>query len=198
MLWQYIKEKMMEHPRETVTEDGGGMSFEELADYVEGFSRNLKGKKSCAVNCRSEMAAGIALLACFAAETTVLPLSSACGEAQRRKILDTISPECIINDRYGNIRVFDLTGLCNKTSDAHIALITSASDYIEFSDVAAHTEKNIISELEDLSKNFKISSDDKRRIYHPLCQYSVLVGEYLVSLVNGTGVIFCSKKSGSL
>lgn len=194
MLWQYLKEKMMEHPYQTVTEDGGGMNFEDIVVYAESFSRKLRGKKCCAVYCASEMAAGMALLSCFAAGVSALPLSLRYGEAHCKKILETISPDCIITDSCGNIRVFDISGSSYSTPDEPPAVIMCTSGTTGVPKGAMLSEQNIITNLEDICKYFKITDKDSILIFRPLYHCAVLTGEFLTALVKGTQVRFVSGK----
>lgn len=194
MLWQYIKEKMLEHPRQTMTEKGGGMNFEDLVVYAESFERQLRGKKCCAIYCSSEMVTGMALLACFAAEVTALPLSLRYGEAHCKKILNTISPDCIITDSNGDIRVYDISASSYIEPDVHPALIMCTSGTTGTPKGAMLTETNILTNLKDICKYFKVSSEDKFLIARPLYHCAVLTGEFLTALATGAEIIFCSEK----
>lgn len=73
-LWEYIKRNMLKYPNQTVCEGKAEISFEELAVWTEIFARKLNGVKCCAILCQSEMAASMALLACFAARVTAVPM----------------------------------------------------------------------------------------------------------------------------
>ena len=74
-LWNYIKQHLQKHPEQTVSESTASMSFEDMTVWAEEFSKKLCGFECCAILCSSEMAASMALLACFAAEVTAIPLS---------------------------------------------------------------------------------------------------------------------------
>ena len=97
-LWEYIKQHLLNNPTQSVTENDATLSFEDMAIWAESFSQKLYGINCCAILCSSEMAASMALLACFAAEVTTVPLSMRYGEAHCNKILNTISPDAIITD----------------------------------------------------------------------------------------------------
>lgn len=107
-LWNYIKQHLQNHPEQTVSENTASMSFEDMAIWAEEFAKKLYGLDCCAILCSSEMAASMALIACFAAEVTAVPLSMRYGEAHCNKILDTISPDGIIMDTNGEITVYKL------------------------------------------------------------------------------------------
>ena len=104
-LWNEIKQKMLEHPSQAVCENGAELSYEELIVFAELFAERLSGVQCCAVLCHSEMAAAMALLGCFAAEVTAVPLSVRYGELHCNKILDTVSPDAIITDQGGELQI---------------------------------------------------------------------------------------------
>ena len=97
-LWNYIKENMLCHYDQIVCEGNAELSFEELAVWAELFSKRLEGIKSCAILCKSEMAAAMALLGCFAADVTAVPLSMRYGAIHCNKIIETVDPEAVITD----------------------------------------------------------------------------------------------------
>ena len=73
MLWNYIKESMLQFPHQIVGEDGIDMTYEELVVFAESFAEKLSGEDCCAIYCQNEMAAAMALLSCFAAGVTAVP-----------------------------------------------------------------------------------------------------------------------------
>ena len=126
-LWNYIKQHLQKHPEQTISENTASMSFEDMAIWAEEFAKKLYGIECCAVLCSSEMAASMALLACFAAEVTAVPLSMRYGEAHCNKILDTISPDGIIMDTNGEITVYKLKDSQYITPPEYPALIMCTS-----------------------------------------------------------------------
>ena len=108
MLWNYLKNEMLKHQQQTVGEDGCTMTFEEIAIYSEIFSEKIKNELCCGIVCISEMSAAIALLSCFAAGVTAVPVSMRYGERHMRKIIDNVNPTCIITDKYGDLQVIYL------------------------------------------------------------------------------------------
>ena len=112
-LWNYIKDAMLKHPKQTVCENEAEITFEDLVVYAEHFAEKLKGRACCAILCQSEMATAMALLGCFAAEVTALPLCVRYGEKHYQKNLDMVliaptakPPVCKIMDY--NKYVFDM------------------------------------------------------------------------------------------
>ena len=93
-LWNYLKDSMLSHPNQMICENNASLSFEELVIWAEQFAKKLKlrGLRCCAILCQSEMATAMALLSCFAADVTAVPLSMRYDKIHCSKIFDTISP----------------------------------------------------------------------------------------------------------
>ena len=97
-LWKYIKEIMLKNPQQYVCENLAKMSYEELVVFAEVFAEKLVNEKCCAILCGSEMATGMAILSCFAAGVTAVPLSVKYGELHCNRMLDVIGPTAVITD----------------------------------------------------------------------------------------------------
>ena len=74
-LWNHIKERMLALPSQQICENEASLSFEDTVIWAEQFAKRLDGIQCCAIICSSEMASAMALLACFAAGVTAVPLS---------------------------------------------------------------------------------------------------------------------------
>ena len=114
-LWGYIRQKMLEHPTQTISEKGVTMTYQEILDKVACFSLQLNGIECCAIYCQSELFAAIALLSCFAAGTTAVPLPSRYGDKYCRKIIEKVQPTSIILDDFGKLTVHTSVGNHHKT-----------------------------------------------------------------------------------
>ena len=192
MLWEFLKSKMQKNPNKRVCENGAEMTFEELIVFAENFSERLKGIKCCAVLCESEMAAGMALLACFAAGITAVPLSRRYGELHCNKILDLVSPDAVITDENGKLQIMRIKNAAYTEPQAHPVLIMCTSGTTGTPKGAMLTEKNIIANVSDIAAYFGISGEDKILIARPLYHCAVLTGEFLVSLLAGADIRFYS------
>ena len=89
-LWNFLKSRILQYPKQIVCENNAVLTFEEMVIWAELFAKKLKGSQCCAILCSSEMASAMALLGCFAAEVTALPLSVRYGELHCNKIIDMI------------------------------------------------------------------------------------------------------------
>lgn len=193
-LWKYIKEKALNNPAKTVSENEAKMTFEDIVIWAESFSKRLCGINCCAILCSSEMATSMALLACFAAEVTAVPLSMRYGEAHCNKILDTISPDAIIMDTTGELTVYKLKDSQYIVPHEHPALIMCTSGTTGKPKGAMLSEENIITNISDISDYFQMDTTDTILISRPLYHCAVLTGEFLTAIVRGANIRFYSEQ----
>lgn len=193
-LWDFLKSNMLLHKEQLVCENNAQMTFEDLVCWAELFAERLKGLKCCAVLCGSEMAAGMALLACFAAGVTTVPLSMRYGELHCEKILNTISPDAIITDDDGDFKIRRIPGSQYTVPDQHPALIMCTSGTTGTPKGAMLSETNIITNVTDISSYFGIVEMDTILISRPLYHCAVLSGEFLTALIKGVKIRFYSEQ----
>ena len=191
-LWSYLKNKMQAYPQQEIWENDAFITFEEIIVFAEAFSKKIKGVKCCAVLCSSEMAAGMALLSCFAAEVTALPLSQRYGELHCNKILDTISPDAIITDEDGELQIVHIKNSNYMQPDVHPALIMCTSGTTGVPKGAMLTETNVTTNVSDIALYFEMNKSDTILISRPLYHCAVLTGEFLTALVKGVKIRFYS------
>lgn len=191
-LWNFIKEEMLRHPQQKIQEDGAELTYEEMVIYAEKLSQQLSGVKCCAVLCQAEMAQATAVLACFAAGVTVVPLSHRYGQVHCSKILDTISPDAIMLESDGQFHVLHIKDNTFKEPSEKPALIMCTSGTSGSPKGAMLSGKNIITNVLDIARYFPIDTDDVILIARPLYHSAVLTGEFLTALIKGTGIRFYS------
>lgn len=192
-LWEYIKKNMLKYPYQTVCENEAEISYENLVIWAELFARKLRGLKCCAILCNSETAAAMALLGCFAAEVTTVPLSVRYGELHCNKILDTVSPDAVITDQDSGIKIRYITDSRYIVPKEHPALIMCTSGTTGKPKGAMLSESNIIANVGDISDYFNINESDTILISRPLYHCAVLTGEFLTALVKGSKIRFYSE-----
>ena len=191
-LWNYLKNKMQKNLQQEVCEGNTSMTFEEMIVFAEEFSKELKGFRCCAILCRSEMAASMALLSCFAAGVAALPLSQRYGELHCNKILDAIGPDAVITDQDGDFRIVNIKDSTYVEPDVHPALIMCTSGTTGVPKGAILSETNVMTNVSDIAEYFDICSSDSILISRPLYHCAVVTGEFLTALVKGTKVRFYS------
>ncbi len=191
-LWKYLKNKMQMNLQQEICENNASMTFEDMIVFAEEFSKKLKGIKCCAILCQSEMAASMALLSCFAAGVTALPLSQRYGELHCNKILDAISPDAVITDQDGEFQIIYIKGSVYREPDIHSALIMCTSGTTGVPKGAMLTESNVMTNVSDIALYFGIEKSDTILISRPLYHCAVLTGEFLTALVKGVKIRFFS------
>ena len=193
-LWNVIKEHMLATPTQHLYENEAALSFEDTVIWAEEFSKKLQNVHCCAILCYSEMATAMALLACFAAKVTAVPLSMRYGEANYSKILDTISPDAIIMDTNAEITVYKLKDSQYFPPSEHPALIMCTSGTTGRPKGAMFSEHNILTNVSDITDYFKIHKSDTILIARPLYHCAVLTGEFLTALFKGASIRFYSEQ----
>ncbi len=191
-LWQYLKTGMQANLQQEICEGDASMTFEDMIIFAQEFSKKLKGIKCCAILCQSEMAASMALLSCFAAGVTALPLSQRYGELHCNKILDAIGPDAVITDQNGSFQIMCIKDSTYVEPDIHPALIMCTSGTTGIPKGAMLTEGNVMSNVSDITAYFGIRKSDTILISRPLYHCAVLTGEFLTALVKGTKIRFYS------
>lgn len=192
-LWQKIKQKMLQHPTQTVSEGGHKLTYEELVIFAERFSFKL----SCncyGILCNSELSCAMAILACFAAGASAVPLSIRYGEKHCRKIINTIGMPYMISDTKGELSVINIDMGKYQEPQQHPALIMCTSGTSGNPKGVMLSEKNILTNLNDISEYFDVDETDTILIARPLYHCAVLTGEFLLGLSKGAKIVFSSEK----
>lgn len=193
-LWRSIREAMLQNPGQKVCEQKAEMSYEELVMFAEVFSRKIKNETCCAIICGSEMATSMALLSCFAAGVTAVPLSVRYGELHCNMILDMISPSAVITDMDGELQVIHMTNSKYKVPQNHPAIIMCTSGTTGKPKGVMLSEKNILTNVKDIRSYLAINQEDAILIARPLYHCAVLTGEFLTSLIKGVRIHFYSEE----
>ncbi len=191
-LWRYLKNSMQLNLKQEICENDTSMTYKEMIAFAEEFSKKLTAIKCCAILCESEMAASMALLSCFAAEVTALPLSQRYGELHCNKILDAISPDAVITDTNGNLQITRINESKYLVPKVHPALIMCTSGTTGTPKGAMLTETNVMTNVSDITLYFGMDKYDTILISRPLYHCAVLTGEFLTALVNGVKIRFYS------
>lgn len=128
MLWEYLQDKMLSRPSRKIREGSAHITYEEAVVFAETFGKKLK-VPCCAILCQSELAASLAILSCFAAGVTAVPLSFRYGDAHCRNILRKIRPDAMITDAGGELHVLNLCAAAEpwETEEPRPAVILCTS-----------------------------------------------------------------------
>lgn len=191
-LWSFIREAMLRYPNQVISENDASLSYEYIVAFAEQFSQRLKKEKSCAILCSSEMASAMALLSCFAAGVTAIPLSFRYGSIHCNKILNRIQPSAVITDIDGGLNILNVSDFCYKEPEESPALIMCTSGTTGTPKGVMLSEQNIQTNVKDICEYFKLSSKDSIFITRPLYHCAVLTGEFLSALMSGCQIRFYS------
>lgn len=171
---------MQKHLIQTVSERGNPFTYEELIVYTDMFAEKLKFGECCAIYCKSELAAAIALLGCFAAGITCVPLSPYYDPAYITSVIDLINPTSMVTDVGGKYRIYDISDSKYEADDIQPALIICTPDADGVVNKYTLNEKDIITNIS--------SAFDYMSIARPLYQVNL----FLKALVNGERIDFYS------
>ncbi len=192
-LWKYIKEKMLEHPTQTVNENDAAMTFEELCIFAESYAKKLTADYY-GILCSSELATAMALLSCMAAGKPAVIMPTRYGRETYERIWDRADPPCIITDTSGGLSIIPVSSSDRpKTPEKDIAIILYTSGSTGEPKGVMLSNSNIICNIKDIRSYFPVTTKDTILISRPLYHSSVLTGEFLASLCAGARIVFTSE-----
>ena len=184
---------MLDHKASYIKENNRKIGYADAVLEAESIAERARGKKCCAIACTSEMSTALALLGCFAAGVTAVPLSIRYGSMHCKRIVDTVSPDCVIRERNGRISVRSLSDSEYIPPEKHPTLIMCTSGTTGSPKGAMLDDECIITNVRDVSGYFGMSDTDTILIARPLYHCAVLTGEFLTALTVGANVVFCSE-----
>lgn len=192
ILWEYIKRKMLEHPTQTISENGVSMTYEDLCIFAESYAKKLTAQYY-SILCNFEMSSAMAMLACIAAGKAVTPLPTRYGKEMYVKVLERLEPQCVITDINGEMETIPMwREKGKKTPKKGTAVILFTSGSTGKPKGIMLSEDNLVCNIKDILSYFSINSSDTVLISRPLYHSSVLTSEFLVSLCAGAKIIFTS------
>lgn len=190
-LWSYIREKMLEHPEQTISEGDSAISFEDMCVFAENFASKLNGE-FYGICCQSELAAVMAFLSCVAANVPAVPIPTKYGNQVYRRIIDAADPPYVITDMGGELHTLymDPKTHVRFTSSPSVILYTSGSTGVPKGVMLS--PNNLLNNIQDISSYLPLDCSDTFLISRSLYHSSVLTGELLVSLCKGCNIVFYS------
>lgn len=192
-LWSHLKERMLKYPSQQICEPDAVLTYEEMVVLAESLGRALEGQTCCAIYCRSELFTAMAILGCFSANITAVPLSFRYGHKHCNKILRSVSPSCVITDVDGRFGIYDILDSEYKSPRKKPSLIMYTSGTSGTPKGAMLGAESILTNVRDILSYFPLFSTDTILITRPLYHCAVLTGEFLTSLTRGAKVIFFSE-----
>ncbi len=188
MLYEFIKQRMLEHPNQIVSDWSKTLTYSDVLKKAEELGGQLSEEKY-GLLCNSDFDTAISLLACFYAQKAAVPLSKKYGEKHVNRIIEKTRITHLITSN-GVVQIADSMPETENLKD--VALIMCTSGTTGKPKGAIITEKNLITNLNDIEKYFQINQKDHILIARPLYHCAVLTGELLISLIKGLQISFFS------
>lgn len=189
MLYEFIKHRMLEHPDQIISDDRKTLTYSEALECAETLGNQLTEAKY-GLLCDSDFDTAISLLACFYARKTAVPLSKKYGDKHISRIIEKVKIAHLITSS-GVVRISDTMPEPEDLTD--VALIMCTSGTTGMPKGAMITEKNLVTNLNDIEKYFLINNKDHILIARPLYHCAVLTSELLISLIKGLQISFFSE-----
>ena len=216
LLYEFLRERMVQFPNQTISDENTTLTYSEALSYAENFAEELqRGLRSnsplstllsqlpVGVLCRSELNTGLGLLACFKAGITAVPLSSRYGDTHVERIVRRIGLSHIITDEDGKLSIKQIASnpsVLSSPANLRFAsscfpspapcVIMCTSGTTGAPKGAMLTDENLITNLNDIGHYFSINETDKILISRPIYHSGVLTGEFLISLCRGLNIRF--------
>ena len=188
-LWQDLKERMLKTPEATICEGDAAMTYEELCIYAEVLATSLTAPYY-GILCQSDLASVMGILACIAAGKTAIPMPTRYGKEVYLKILKKAQPPALITDLLGELSVVKTNYTKELKTGIHPAVILFTSGSTGEPKGVMLSEKNLMTNVQDILAYLPITSEDTFLISRPIYHASVLTGELLASLYSGAHIIF--------
>lgn len=186
MLYKYLKEHIIKNPDCAIRYKNETITYKQLVEYAEAFGEMLENDKY-GILCGTELETAKAVMACLYAGKTAVLLSERYGKLHTEKIIDKIKLTHIITD--GKIK--QAKRACAETEDlGDVALILCTSGTTGNPKGSMLTDRNIISNIEDMKSFLHYPENGNILIARPLYHCAVLIGEFFMSLVRGVNICF--------
>lgn len=209
-MWTFLSKRMKMFDNATLSDKDKTYSYLQFVNLAEKNCKRLKAElpphSKCAVICASGLNTALAILSCWYANLTPIPMSKHYGERHCSAILELTEPDCIITDnsfdklnsliyRIDIGEFIGCTSLIETESELQgVALIMCTSGTTGKPKGAMITESGLKENVLAIADYFGITSEDTILIARPLYHCAVLTGEFLISLYLGLDICFCDEK----
>lgn len=211
-MWKFFSENRAHRQENGIwdCEYGGKTSYsaywESVDDVTAHFTGQFTPKTKCAILCRNQQNAAIALLSCWKAELVPVVLSMNYGREHCENIIAGVEPDIAIVDCDEFTSMFSgcvfqmesnriIGAVSSKPGEEileDVALIMSTSGTTGKPKGVLITRDGLIQNIRGILSYFEIDGSDSILIARPLYHCAVLTGEFLVSLMRGLNIVFYS------
>lgn len=211
MIWNEIEKKLEKHKDSFVKDGKVFCTYREILDKTICLSnqmqKHIKKGQKCVILCKWQINEAIAILCCWKNGYIPVPLSVNYGNEHCKKIIDTVTADCIIVDNdvlvcdwgydYFNLQDCVYKTACKREKGTEndgykFALIMYTSGTTGSPKGAVLSEKAILNNVNGIIQYFVMSDEDSILISRPLYHCAVLIGEFLTALFQGANIIFYS------
>lgn len=195
-LWSILREKLLANGDKTFVEEDNVYCFRAILQEAELLSKKLT-YPCYGILCSSELRTAISILACIAADVIAVPLSKRYGDVHCRRIIHQAGLCYLIADEgiNGEFVVKQVSEIPFEVPEGEKpVLIMYTSGTTGHPKGAMISQENLLCNLNDISRYFKILPSDRILITRPLYHCAVLTGEFLISILKGLDIVFYSGK----
>lgn len=190
MLWEYLENNIIKNKSKYILQNRKKVTFEQLLMNALKLSQKLHRQKY-GILCYSDIFYAEALLACFAAGVTAVPLSNRYGDLHNQKIISAFDVQnLIIQESSEEVTVLeqDDSGIEEELKDVAWILATSGSTGRPKGVML--TEKAILNCLESSRCLVSVEKGDRFLVGRGFYHGSSIVGGLLMNLIQGVD-IYC-------
>lgn len=185
ILLKCLYERMSEFPNSLIYDENEKITYGELIKFAESHYTYFLNKKYGIV-CKGAINTIKAIFCCLFSGATAVIMSDKYGKSYCQKIINKTKISFLIDD-YGIKSI--APEIEEKEDISDVAYIMCTSGTTGEPKAAMITYNNILCNIKDIEKYFKMNSSDTILITRPLCHASALVGELFVSLMCGANIV---------
>lgn len=189
MLWEYLEENIIRNRKNIITQKGITITFEQLLQDTLALAKKLH-KQKYGILCQSDVFYAKALLACFAAGVTAVPLSNRYGNLHNQKIISAMNIENLIIQDGEEIIVQEQKDSEIEEELEDVAWILATSGTTGMPKGVMLTRNAILSCLMNSSCFASVEENDRFLVGRGFYHGSSIVGGLLMNLIQGAD-IYC-------
>ena len=189
ILLQFLYERMSEFPNSFISDGYEKITYEELVHFAESHYQYFSNKKYGIV-CKGAINTIKAIFCCLFSNSTAVVMSDKYGQTHINKIIKKTQLSYLICD--DGIKKIAIESE-EKDDLTDVAFLMCTSGTTGEPKAAMITYHNILCNIKDIEKYFKMNNSDTILITRPLCHASALVGELFAAMICGANIIINNK-----